>query len=166
MTNVFDHEVSVDEQGTRLDAFVASLGIDELASRSAAVRLIESGRILVNGQSTTKKRIVVAGDQVHIEIPPRSGEGGVIEAAYDIPLDIRYEDEHLIVLSKVSAISLRCRARTGRASCTGSTATRVASCSRLRPTWRLLACRMAYARATSTDVTSRSFTVPWVMTRA
>ena len=50
MTNVFDHEVSVDEQGTRLDAFVASLGIDELASRSAAVRLIESGRILVNGQ--------------------------------------------------------------------------------------------------------------------
>lgn len=100
MTNVFDHEVSVDEQGTRLDVFVASLGIDELASRSAAVRLIESGRILVNGQPTTKRRIVVVGDQVHIEIPPRSGEGGVIEAAYDIPLDIRYEDEHLIVLSK------------------------------------------------------------------
>ena len=86
MTNVFDHEVSVDEQGTRLDVFVASLGIDELASRSAAVRLIESGRILVNSQPTTKKRIVVAGDQVGIETPPRSGEGGVIEAAYDIPL--------------------------------------------------------------------------------
>ena len=37
---------------------------------------------------------------VHIEIPPRSGEGASLEAAYDIPLDIRYEDEHLIVLSK------------------------------------------------------------------
>ena len=100
MTSIFDHEVGTDEQGTRLDAFVAGLGIDELASRSAAVRLIESGRILVNGQPTTKKRIVIAGDMVHIEIPPRSGENAGLEAAYDIPLDIRYEDEHLIVLSK------------------------------------------------------------------
>ena len=74
MTSIFDHEVGTDEQGTRLDAFVAGLGIDELASRSAAVRLIESGRILVNDQPTTKKRIVIAGDMVHIEIPPRSGE--------------------------------------------------------------------------------------------
>ena len=100
MTSIFDHEVGTDEQGTRLDAFVAGLGIDELASRSAAVRLIESGRILVNDQPTTKKRIVIAGDMVHIEIPPRSGENADLEAAYDIPLDIRYEDEHLIVLSK------------------------------------------------------------------
>lgn len=100
MTSIFDHEVSIDEQGVRLDAFVAGLGIDELASRSAAVRLIESGRILVNDQPTTKKRIVIAGDMVHIEIPPRSGENADLEAAYDIPLDIRYEDEHLIVLSK------------------------------------------------------------------
>ena len=100
MTSIFDHEVGIDEQGVRLDAFVAGLGIDELASRSAAVRLIESGRILVNDQPTTKKRIVIAGDMVHIEIPPRSGENADLEAAYDIPLDIRYEDEHLIVLSK------------------------------------------------------------------
>ena len=68
MTSIFDHEVGIDEQGVRLDAFVAGLGIDELASRSAAVRLIESGRILVNDQPTTKKRIVIAGDLVHIEI--------------------------------------------------------------------------------------------------
>lgn len=100
MTDVFEHAVSADEQGARLDAFVAGLGIDELASRSAAVRLIESGRIVVNGQPTTKKRIVVAGDRVHIEIPPRSGAGASVEPDYSIPLDIRYEDEHLIVLSK------------------------------------------------------------------
>ena len=79
MTSIFDHEVGTDEQGTRLDAFVAGLGIDELASRSAAVRLIESGRILVNDQPTTKKRIVIAGDMVHIEIPPRSGENADLE---------------------------------------------------------------------------------------
>lgn len=104
MISIFDHDVSEDEQGARLDAFVAGLGIDELASRSAAVRLIESGRILVNGQPTTKKRIVVAGDQIHIEIPPRSGEPNAIEPAYSIPLDIRFEDDQLMVLSKQAGL--------------------------------------------------------------
>ena len=35
MTSIFDHEVGTDEQGTRLDAFVAGLGIDELRRRIA-----------------------------------------------------------------------------------------------------------------------------------
>lgn len=104
MISVYDHEVSADEQGERLDAFVASLGIDELASRSAAVRLIESERILVNGQPATKKRIVVAGDRIRIEIPPRSGEPNAVEPAYSIPLDVRYEDEHLMVISKQAGL--------------------------------------------------------------
>lgn len=88
----------------RLDALVASLDIEELASRSAAVRLIESGRILLNGAPTTKKRLVLAGDVVHIEVPPRSGEPTDIAPAYGIELDIRYEDEHIIVLSKQAGL--------------------------------------------------------------
>jgi 23S rRNA pseudouridine1911/1915/1917 synthase len=104
MTDIFDHDVTTDEQGARLDVFVAGLGIEQLASRAAAVRLIDSGRILVNGQPTTKKRIVVAGDMVHIEIPPRSAGQGVIVPDYTIPLDIRFEDEHLIVLSKQAGL--------------------------------------------------------------
>ena len=191
MTSVFDHEVSIDEQGVRLDAFVAGLGIDELASRSAAVRLIESGRILVNGQPTTKKRIVIAGDMVHIEIPPRSGENAGLEAAYDIPLDIRYEDEHLIVLSKqpglvchparghygdtlVNALVAHCgignlaqvQGEDRPASCIASIATRAVLCSPPRPIWLPHACKMASARATSIVVTSRSCMATWVMTPA
>lgn len=104
MTEILDHEVVSSEQGKRLDVLVAGLGIEALASRSAAVRLIESGRILVNGRPATKKRIVLEGDIVHIEIPPRSGESGVISPDYSIPLDIRYEDEHLIVLSKQAGL--------------------------------------------------------------
>lgn len=100
MTDVFVHKVDRSEQGMRLDAFVAALGIDALASRSAAVRLIESGRITVNGQPATKKRLVLEDDEVRLEIPPRSGEGPQLAPDYSIPLDIRYEDEHLIVLSK------------------------------------------------------------------
>ena len=100
MTESFSHTVSAEEQGTRLDALVAGLGIEAIASRSAVVRLIESGRILLNGAPATKKRLVIAGDELHIEVPPRSGEPSAIEPAYDIPLDIRFEDEHIIVLSK------------------------------------------------------------------
>ena len=103
-TYVFDYDVSADEQGMRLDVLVAGLGIEALASRSAAVRLIESGRILVNGQPAAKKRIVLEGDAIHIEVPPRSGEQSFVEPDYSIPLDIRYEDEHIIVLSKQAGL--------------------------------------------------------------
>ena len=104
MTESFTHIVTDEEQGTRLDALVAGLGIEAIASRSAVVRLIESGRILVNDQAATKKRLVLAGDVLHIEVPPRSGEPAAIKPAYDIPLDIRYEDEHIIVLSKQAGL--------------------------------------------------------------
>lgn len=100
MVEVFDHTVTEEQQGMRLDALVASLGIEALASRSAAVRLIEAGRILLNGEPATKKRLVLAGDVVHMEVPPRSPSANVVVPNYDIELDIRYEDEHLIVLSK------------------------------------------------------------------
>jgi len=104
MTEVHTHEVTAEEQGTRLDVLVSSLGIEALASRSAAVRLIESGRITVNGQPATKKRLVLAGDEIRMEIPPRSGAGPSVAPDYSIPLDIRYEDEHLIVLSKQAGL--------------------------------------------------------------
>lgn len=100
MTETFSHTVTAEQQGMRLDALVAALGIEAVASRSAAVRLIESGRILLNGGTATKKRLVLAGDVLHIEVPPRSGAPSDLVPAFGIPLDIRYEDEHLIVLSK------------------------------------------------------------------
>lgn len=100
MAECFTHIVTAQQQGQRLDALVASLDIEGLASRSAAVRLIESGRILVNGAASTKKRLVLEGDELSIEVPARSGEPATIVPAYNIPLDIRYEDEHIIVLSK------------------------------------------------------------------
>lgn len=100
MNEVFDHVVTAEEQGTRLDALVAGLGIEAIASRSAVVRLIESGRILLNGEAATKKRLVLAGDQVHIEVPPRSPAQSTVVPNYYIDLDIRFEDDQLIVLSK------------------------------------------------------------------
>lgn len=91
----FEHLVTAEEAGSRLDALIA--GFDLLPSRSAAARLIDSGLVLVDGEAAAKRRIVRAGERIEIEIPPREATDLVAE---DIPLDIRYEDEHMIVLSK------------------------------------------------------------------
>ncbi len=104
MTQIFDHVVTADEQGSRLDALVANLGIEAIASRSSVVRLIESGRILLNGKQTAKKRLVLEGDQIHIEVPPRSAGPNVVSPNYSIPLDIRFEDDQIIVLSKQAGL--------------------------------------------------------------
>lgn len=92
-----EHTVRADEAGTRLDIVVGSL--EEIVSRSAAQHLIVDGFVLVNGAPASKRHIVRAGERIDIEIPPYD-RGDLI--AEDIPLDIRFEDEHLIVLSKPS----------------------------------------------------------------
>ncbi|WP_041239958.1 RluA family pseudouridine synthase, partial [Gordonibacter pamelaeae] len=80
----------------RLDALTAERGL--YPSRSAAARAIEEGAVFVNGANVAKKHAVAAGDTVVYEAAeeaaPRALEGEPID------LDIRFEDEHLLVLSK------------------------------------------------------------------
>lgn len=90
-----EHVVAPFEAGERLDVLVGSLGV--VASRSAAARLIEEGLVVIDGQPAAKKHLVKAGERLEIEVPPP--DLGDLQAE-DIPLDIRYEDEHMIVLSK------------------------------------------------------------------
>ena len=66
-------------------------------TRSAAQKLIEDGRVSVNGNLQTKKYKVKSGDEVQVVIP----EPRVVDAVpQDIPLDIVYEDEDIIVVNK------------------------------------------------------------------
>ena len=104
MSETFDHVVTAEEQGMRIDALVAGLGHEAIASRSAVVRMIEAESILLNGKPTTKKRLALEGDVLHIEVPLRTGEPCPLEPAYDIELDIRYEDEHMMVISKQAGL--------------------------------------------------------------
>ena len=90
-----EHTVRAEEAGTRLDIVVGSL--DEVVSRSSAQNLIAGGFVLVNGAPVSKRHAVRAGERIDVEIPPYD-RGDLIPE--DIPLDIRFEDEHLIVLSK------------------------------------------------------------------
>ncbi len=95
MNERITHNVRGDEAGTRLDILLGQLDI--LPSRSAAQRLLAGGNVRVNGEIATKRHITRAGER--IDVYPAPAEECTLEAE-DIPLDIRFEDEHLIVLSK------------------------------------------------------------------
>lgn len=85
---------SLSDVGRRADAYLSeALGV----TRSAAVRLIENGNILLFGKSFPKNYKIRQGDVFGAELPePESYE---VEAE-DIPLDVVYEDGDIIVVNK------------------------------------------------------------------
>jgi 23S rRNA pseudouridine1911/1915/1917 synthase len=98
-SDYYEHVVTVEESGQRIDAVLGQL--EFLVSRSAASRLIENGNVLVDGEVVLKKYAVRAGERIEIEVPPYD-RGDLI--AEDIPLDIRFEDRDMIVLSKPAGL--------------------------------------------------------------
>ena len=87
--------VTAEQSGIRLDKWIAEQM--EGYSRSAAQKLMENGSVLVNGASCAKNYKVKTGDS--IEVPDMVEQSNEI-IAEDIPLDIVYEDEHLLVVNK------------------------------------------------------------------
>lgn len=90
-----EHRLICNETGIRLDKFisVADVGL----SRSAAVNLIENSGVTVNEKQVDKKYKLSAGDVVVLQIPdPVPYEA----KAENIPLDIVYEDDYLLVVNK------------------------------------------------------------------
>lgn len=78
----------------RIDTFIAE---NTDISRSRAVKLIESGDITLNGNIVNKKASVKIGDKIEITLP----DAVPLEAkAEEIPLDILYEDNDLLVVNK------------------------------------------------------------------
>ena len=84
-----------DFQGNiRLDVFVAEIG--EI-TRSRAAKLIEDGCVLVNSKVAAKNLKLKTGDNVVLNLPnPVSYD----VKAEEIPLDIVYEDNDLLVVNK------------------------------------------------------------------
>lgn len=100
MTRLLSHSVSADDEGLRLDVLLSSAGL--YPSRSAAARAIEQGQVLVNGKAAPKKLIVSAGDTIVYEAPEEPTPIKLVGQPID--LDIRYEDDSLIVLSKQAGL--------------------------------------------------------------
>lgn len=87
--------VNEESSGERIDKIV-SIICDGL-SRSAAQKLIDEGNVTVNSLVITKNYKVKSSDKIVVRVPePKELE----ILAENIPLDIRYEDEDLLVVNK------------------------------------------------------------------
>ena len=87
--------VKAEESGDRVDALLAR-SVEEL-TRSAAVRLIEDGRVLLHGAAVKKNYRCASGDVFTVYLPPTED---IELLPQDIPLDIAWEDEDLVVVNK------------------------------------------------------------------
>ena len=88
-----------EDAGARLDAFLAR-SLPAL-TRSAAVRLIEAGAVLVDGRTAAKSCRLAGGEAVSVALP----DPEPIEALpQDIPLDVVYEDGDVIVVNKPAGL--------------------------------------------------------------
>ena len=88
-------EVPENFEGERIDKFLSVLLED--SSRNAIQKLIENGKVLVNGTVVNKKYKVSTDDEIKMlpsELKPLDAE------PENIPLQIVYEDEHLLVVNK------------------------------------------------------------------
>ena len=87
--------IEAKESGERIDALLAHT-VPGL-SRNAAQRLLDSGAVLFNGVPLRKNYKCSIGDRFEVILP----EPAVSELVpQDIPLDIRYEDDDVIVVNK------------------------------------------------------------------
>lgn len=82
-------------EGERIDKFLSVL--HENSSRNSIQKLIENGKVTVNGSPVNKKYKVSTGDEIVMlpnDLKPLDAE------PENIPLDIVFEDEHLLVVNK------------------------------------------------------------------
>ncbi|HVN16513.1 MAG TPA: RluA family pseudouridine synthase [Anaerolineales bacterium] len=86
----------VEEQQARLDKFLVSR-LPEF-SRARLQSLISDGFVLVNGQPAKKAgQIIEAGAEIVVRVPPAAPSGLIAE---EIPLDIIFENDDLLVVNK------------------------------------------------------------------
>lgn len=87
-----------EELGERLDVVLAARGA---VTRTLAQRAIKTGVITVNGDQARPSHRLEPADLVEGELPETIV---VAPAAEDIPVDIRYSDDHLLVISKPAGL--------------------------------------------------------------
>lgn len=92
-------EFSCTENGQRLDIFLAAT-VPEL-TRSRAQKLIEQGNVEVNQAAAKARTLLNIGDSIRIRIP---NAVPTTLKAEEIPLNILFEDEQLIVIDKAAGL--------------------------------------------------------------
>ena len=88
-------EVIAEESGERIDALLARQ--EAIRSRSAASKLLEASLVTANGSPVRKNYRTRAGDRFFVTLPEVAPAQAV---AQDIPLDVVFEDDDVIVVNK------------------------------------------------------------------
>jgi len=89
----------VDEGGQRVDRFLAA---HSLLSRSAIARLAKDGHVLADGAAVEPSYKVRLGQELVVDVP--DAEPALSLAAENIPIDVIYEDEDVIVVNKPAGL--------------------------------------------------------------
>ena len=93
-------EISEDSANQRLDRLLAAL--PEVRSRNRAQHLIETQAVQLNHKTAKASQIVKVGDVVTIEMDTSPKDRNL--RAYSLELDIRHEDEDVLVVNKPSGL--------------------------------------------------------------
>lgn len=88
-------ELMAEAENVRIDKYIADN--EQSLTRTAAARLIEQGKVFVNGKTVGKNYKLKKADAIAVEIP----DPVVYEAKPEnIPIEIIYEDNDLLVVNK------------------------------------------------------------------
>ncbi|MFI5167092.1 MAG: RluA family pseudouridine synthase [Thermoanaerobaculales bacterium] len=87
--------VPAEDAGLRLDRFLAGSGHGW--SRSQVARWIEASHVTRNGAAAKPAQLLAVGDVIDVNPPPVVPSQLV---AQEMPLDVLFEDEHIIVINK------------------------------------------------------------------
>lgn len=93
--NIITETVSAEDASVRIDRWISDV-IPDL-TRSAVQKMIADGNTAVNGKTVSKNYKVSAGDVVRVMIPEPVELSAEPE---NIPVDIVYEDDDLLVVNK------------------------------------------------------------------
>ena len=99
MVQEYTFTISGEYAGERIDSVLSLLL--EGYSRSYIQKLISGNKIYVNNNYVKKNYLLSSNDIVKVIMPEPTPSAAVAE---DIPLDIVYEDEHLIVVNKAKGM--------------------------------------------------------------
>ena len=88
-------QVAIENEGQRLDFYLAQIFSE--VSRSQFKKMIEEAKVKVEGRAVSAHYLVKFGEKIYVEWPEKGS--GDLEAE-DIPLEIIFEDESVILVNK------------------------------------------------------------------
>lgn len=91
-------KISENERGLRLDVALATL-LD--MPRASVQKAIKSGHVTLNGIPLKASYKLNGSEEIDYSLPEEEGSDLV---AYDLPLDILFEDEYLLIVNKPSGL--------------------------------------------------------------